>query len=184
MPELVYADSDIRYFAKDYPKIPFTFLNTGDLAAGQIVGLKEDGYADAVRRTTLTAQADAAATQLSVEDASLFKVGDTVALMKADGTVVEDLGAITAVDEVGNTITVTTAVTEVHAIGSYVYVADGTEKALAILAEPVVDEGEAVVANVYLGGAFEEEVIKGLDAVSRADLGARTVAGILIVPGC
>lgn len=184
MPEIVYADTDIRYFAKDYPKIPFTFLNTGDLAAGQIVGLKEDEYADAVRRTTLAAEAAAEATQLSVDDASIFKVGDTAVLMKADGSVAEDLGAITAVDANNNTITVTTAVTAAHAIGSYVYVSDGTEKALAILAEPVIDEGEAVVANAYLGGAFEESLIIGLDAIAKADLGARTVAGILIVPGC
>jgi len=184
MPEIVYGDVDIRCFAKDYPKIPLTFLNTGDLSAGQVVGLKEDGYAQAVRRTTLTAQANATADELSVNDATLFKVGDIAGLMKADRTAVENLGAITAVDTVANSITVTTAVTEAHAIGSYVYVADKSEKALAILAEPVIDEGEAVIANVYLGGAFEKELIIGLDAVAKADLGAREVAGILIVPGC
>ncbi len=183
MPEIIYSDNDIRYFAKDYPKIPLTFLGTGDIPAGQVIGIASDGYANKVRRTTLAAQADAAATQLSVADASLFKVGDNVTIMKADGTTVENLGAITAVDTANNTITVTTPVTAVHSIGSYAYVADGSEKAVAILEEPVIDEGEAVVANVYLGGAFNESLIEGLDALAKADLGARSVAGILIVPG-
>lgn len=184
MKEIVYGDIDIRHFAKDYTKIPMTFLNTGDIPAGQVIGQKSNGYAAKVRRTTLTAQAGAAATQLSVTDASIFRVGDNATLVKADGTAVEDLGAITAVDIDGNKITVTNAVAASHAIGSFVYSADGSETAVAILAEPVIDEGDAVVANVYLGGAFTESMIEGLDAKAKADLGARTVAGILIVPCC
>ena len=184
MQEQVYSDVDIRYFSKDYCKIPMTFLSTGYIPAGTVVGQKADGYGHKVRRTTLTNNAAAGANELVVADATLFKVGDVVGLMKADGSAVENLGAVTNIIVADNKVVVTTAVTAAHAAGSYAYVADGSQKALAILSEPVIDEGIEVVANVYIGGCFNENMVSGLDTIARTDLGARTVTGILIVPGC
>ncbi len=184
MSEVLYEDQEIRHFSKDYTKIPMTFLNTGDMVAGVVIGETADGYGNKVRRTTLTSNASAAATELVVADVSIFKGGDIVSIMKVDGSSVEELGAITAIAPVDKKITVTTAVTAAHTSGSYAYVRDGSQKAVGILADTIIDEGDAVVANVYIGGAFDSALIKGLDSIAKADLGARIVAGILIVPGC
>lgn len=184
MKEILYADAEIRHFSKDYCKIPMTFVNTGSIAAGAVIGETTDGYGNRVRRTTLTSNAAAAATELVVSDVTLFKIGDEVSIMKADGSSVENLGAITNIIVAEKKIVPTTPVTAAHAAGSFAYVADGSQKAVGILAEPVIDEGEAVVANVYIGGCFENNLITGLDQIAKTELAARVVAGILIVPGC
>ena len=180
--EKVYTDQEIRYFSRDYAKIPLTFLNTGDIPAGKVIGIRNDGYGERVRRTTLTAQAAAAATTLVVEDAALFKVGDTISIMNADLTGIEELGTVTAINAADKELTVATAVTAVHAVGSYVYASDGSEKAVGLLADPVIDEGEAVIANIYLEGHFSTMLLSGLDDIAKQDLRAREVAGITIIP--
>lgn len=178
----VYQDMDIRYFAAHCPTISMTFLNTGNLMPGQVIGEMSDGYANKVRRTTLSSDAAAAATELFVADISLFQIGDTIALRKADSSEIENLGAVKSIIAEEHKLVVTTALMAAHPTGTYIYVADGSEKAVAILAEPVIDFSEAVTANVYLGGCFIASSISGMDAVAKSDLGARVVSDILIVP--
>ena len=151
----------------------------GDLLAGTVLGKRSDGQYAPVRRTTLSADEAIGQTVLSVTDPTKFSVGMTVSIMEADGTEVENLGAITAVGE--GTITVTTALTAAKTSGAYVYVADGST-ALVILGENVPNQAAAVNAEAYLGGVFYTNMLVGMDALAKKDLGARVVDNVTVVP--
>lgn len=180
MSEEIYVDRDPRYVARECVKIPLTFLNCGDIDCGAIVGLKSDGYGQRVRRASLTADAAANATQLVLDNIPVNK-GDSVYIMKPDGTVLENLGAVTDINIATKTVTVTTGLTAAHAAGSFLFVKDGSEKAVGILAEPIADDGSEIQANVYIEGIFDTEIVTGIDSLSLKDLNARVVNNILIV---
>ena len=180
MNEVIYVDNDPRYVARECVKIPLTFQNCGDIDCGAIVGIKSDGYAQKVRRATLTSDAAASATQLVLDNISVNR-GDSVCIMKADGSVLENLGAITDINITTKTVTVTTGLTAAHAAGSFLFVKDGSEKAVGILAEPITDDGSEIQANVYIEGIFDTNIVTGIDSISLKDLNARTVNNILIV---
>lgn len=181
MNEVIYVDRDPRYATGECcVKIPLTFLNSGDIDTGCIVGVKEDGYAEKVRRATLTADAAVSATQLVIDSISI-KIGDSVHIMKVDGTALEDLGTVTNINTETKTVTVTTGLTAAHAAGSFLFVKDGSEKAVGVLAEPVIDDGSEFVASVYIKGVFDTNYVTGIDSISLKDLNARIVKNILIV---
>jgi hypothetical protein len=157
----------------------------GELVSGTVLGrITASGQYARVRRTTLIADEAIGQTVLSVTDASIFSVGQTVSIMKADKTELEDLGAITARDLTpdANTITVTNALVAAKTAGAYVFVNDGSEVALVILAEEVPDQAAAVNVQAYLGGPFYTSMLVAMDALARADLGARVVNDLTIVP--
>lgn len=151
-----------------------------DLLAGTVLGKNADGYYAPVRRTTLTADAATGQTELSVNDPTIFSLGQVIHIREADGAEAEDLGAITAIGE--NSITVTNALSAAISTGAYVYVADGSETAKVILAENVPAQAAAVNAKAYLGGVFYSNMLVGLDAVAKADLGARVIDEFTIIP--
>ncbi|MEW6423170.1 MAG: hypothetical protein AB1523_00240 [Bacillota bacterium] len=155
----------------------------GDLVSGTVLGrITASGKYARLRRTTLSADGAIGQTVLSVVDASIFKVGQTVSIMEADGTELENLGAITAIDLGANTITVTNALAAAKTAGAWVFVNDGSEVAKVILAEEVPDQAADVNVRAYLGGLFYTSKLVGMDALARADLGARVVEDITVVP--
>lgn len=167
-------------------RLPATIpASAGDIDAGTIMGQRTaDGVILPVRRCLLAANAAQAANVLNVGAANInkFKVGDVVAIrVKATGAI-QNLGAVTA--KGADTITVTNALAEAHTANqSYVYVADGTEAARGIMEYSVLDDSEPQQVSPYVGGAFYENQLIGLDDLAIADLGARrTLGGLLIVP--
>lgn len=180
MSEVIYVDNDPRYIARECVKIPLTFQNCGDIECGAIVGIKSDGYGERVRRAALTADAAASATQLVLDSIPVNK-GDSVYIMKVDGSALENLGAVTDINTATKTVTVTTGLTAAHATGSFLFVKDGSEKAVGVLAEPISDDGSEIQANVYIEGIFDTDIVTGVDILSLKDLNARVVNNILIV---
>ena len=157
----------------------------GDLVSGTVLGkITATGEYARVRRTTLSGDEAIGQTVLSVADASIFSIGQTVSIMEADKSEPEDLGAITALDltQGANTITVTNALVAAKSTGAYVFVNNGSEKALLILVEEVPNQAIAVNVQAHLGGPFFTNMLVGMDALARADLGARVVNDLTIVP--
>lgn len=152
----------------------------GELLAGTILGKRSDGQYAKVRRTTLSADEAIGQTVLSVTDPTIFSIGQTVKIMEADGTEVENLGAITAIG--ADTITVTTALVAAKTSGAYVYVADGSETALVVLGENVPNQSSSSNVEALLGGVFYSNMLLGMDALAKRDLGARTVDTVTIIP--
>lgn len=180
MSEVIYTDREPRYIEKGCIAIPLTFQNCGDMDCGCVVGIKSDGYGQKVRRAALTADAAANATQLVIDSIPINK-GDSVYIMKPDGSALENLGAVTEINIATKTVTVSTGLTAAHAAGSFLFVKDGSEKAIGILAEPIADDGSEIQANIYVKGIFDMGVVTGLDSISIKDLNARVVNNILIV---
>ncbi len=157
--------------------------NQGDLLAGTVLGkITASGKYAPVRRTTLSADVAAGQTDLSVADPDKFLVGQVVSIQEADGSEVENLGAITAVNAAQGVISVTTGLTAAKSTGAYIYVNDGSETARVILNEPVLNQHADVNVEALLGGVFYSSQLIGIDSVSRSDLGARVVDGYTIVP--
>ncbi|HWP96417.1 MAG TPA: hypothetical protein VN426_06170 [Syntrophomonadaceae bacterium] len=153
----------------------------GELLAGTVLGKKSsDSQYAPVRRSTLSAGEAIGQTVLSVTDPKVFSIGQTVSIQEADGSEVENLGAITAKDD--TTVTVTTALTAAKSSGAYIYVADGSETALVILNENVPNQNVAVNAEACLGGVFYTNMLVGMDALAKKALGARVVDSVTIVP--
>lgn len=182
-----YSDRQILAFPEHQGPIVSVLLTAGqgDLVSGTLLGkITASGKYARVRRTTLSADEAIGQTVLSVADASIFSVGQTVSIKEADGSELEDLGAITARDLTNNanTITVTNALAAAKTTGAYLFVNDGSEKALVILAEEVPTQAADVNVQSYLGGPFYTNMLVGMDALARADLGARVVNDLTIVP--
>lgn len=180
MSEVIYVDRDPRYVTRECVRIPLTFLNCGDLDAGCIVGIKSNGYGERVRRAALTADGAINATQIVI-DSIPFKVGDSVYIMKMDGSAVENLGAITNINTETKTVTVTTGLAAPYAAGSFLFVKDGSEKAVGVLAEPIIDDGSEIQANVFIEGIFDTNIVTGIDSISLKDLYGRVVNNILVL---
>ncbi|MED0680581.1 hypothetical protein P4T20_14960 [Aneurinibacillus thermoaerophilus] len=183
----VFVDKQITYFSGgEKHKVPITLASlTGDLDAGTVLGLStDDGLYRPVRRTTLTANAASGDTALSVGDAyTLFKPGDKVSVMKADGSGLQDAGTVQSIDTIAKKITVTTALTAAVNSGGFVFVSDGSEVARVILAQPIPDAPSPKVATVYVGGTFYTDQLVGLDAIALKDLSARQpIPNMTIVP--
>lgn len=178
--ETIYVDKDPRYVTKECVEIPLTFKSCGDIDCGCIIGIKSDNYGQRVRRAALTADAAANATQLTIDSIPMNK-GDSVCIMKSDGSSLENLGTVTDINTITKMVTVTTGLTAAHAAGSFLFVKDGSEKAVGILAEPVTDDDSEIQANVYIKGIFDKNIVTGIDSISLKDLNARIVNNILIV---
>jgi hypothetical protein len=171
----------------DAIRLPATIpVNAGDIDAGQVMGVRTaDSMLLPVRRCLLAADAANAATTLTVGAANVgkFKVGDPVSLRNLAGTVVQNLGTVSAV--AATTITVTTALAAAYTTNqAYLYVADGTEVAKAIMEYVVLNDAvNPVGVSPYVSGMMYEAELTGLDPVAIADLGARrSLGGVLIVP--
>ncbi|WCK55424.1 hypothetical protein PP175_05595 [Aneurinibacillus sp. Ricciae_BoGa-3] len=185
-----FIDKQITYTADGAKhKFPISLAPlTGDLDAGVVLGLTTaDGLYRPVRRTTLTAQAAVpaagSAQTLKVQDITPFKVGDSLTVMANDGTQKQTVGAITAIDSTTNTITVTTALTTAVASGGFVFVGDGSEVALVILAQPIPDGPASKTATVFVGGVFFTDQLIGLDDLAKKDLMVRQpLPNMTIIP--
>lgn len=170
----------IAFLGHGGPIVSVVIAPGQELLAGTVLGKNADGYYAPVRRTTLSADEAIGQNELSVTDPSIFAVGQEVAIREADGSETEELGAITAIGE--NSITVTNALVAAKSTGAYVYVADGSETAKVVLGENVPARATAVNAEAYLGGVFYSNMLIGLDAPAKADLGARVVDDVTIIP--
>jgi len=152
--------------------------NTGDLDKGTILGVTTaDSLFRPVRRYTLTVAAAAAVTSVEVTSTANIKVGDTVSVMQAAGTGVESGGAVTAVvvNGANATVTFTTATAEALAVGDYLYVSDGSQKALVVLADVVLDAASNKISNAYVAGKFVQSQLVGVDSFVLSDLKARQI---------
>lgn len=60
---------------------------------------------------------------------------------------------------------------------------DGSEKAVGILAFPADAQtaGQNIGATMFVKGYFKESALTGLDEAAKADMGARSAEGVLIV---
>ncbi|NOV01352.1 hypothetical protein [Paenibacillus planticolens] len=149
--------------------------NTGVLDKGTILGASTaDSLYRPVRRSALTAAVGTAATTATVTDGSIFanSIGAAAALVKADGTGVVTCGTITAVN--GNTVTISAPGTA-FVIGDFLYVKDGSEKALLILGDFVPDAASNKIANAFVAGKFYQSQLVGVDAFVTKDLVARSI---------
>lgn len=178
---LQYTDKQILLVADyhEWDRIAVTIApGTGDLDKGTVLGVgTADGLFRPVRRYALNAAAVSGVTAVQVAGTPNINVGDTVSVMKADGTGVENGGAVTAVTANGGntTITFTTATAEALVVGDYVYVSDGSQKAVAVLGDVVWDASSNKIANAYLGGKFVQSRLVGVDAIVVSDLHARSI---------
>ncbi|MFB5192788.1 hypothetical protein [Alicyclobacillus fastidiosus] len=176
----VYTDKQIILNADHHIKdrIPITIApNTGDLDRGTILGVgTADGLFRPVLRTTVAAATDPANPQvigLAAGTGAMFTVGQTVAAMAASNGAVQQLGTITAIN--GDNITVQTELTVALAQGDYFYVADGSQKALVVLADVVLDAASNKISNAYVAGKFVQSALVGVDAIAISDLRARQI---------
>jgi hypothetical protein len=162
-------------------RIPITIApNTGDLDKGTILGVQTtDGLFHPVRRYALSTAAASGATSVTVTGATLFQVGDTVSVMQAAGTGVEPAGTVssTVYNSGANTTTVTfsTATAEALVVGDFIYASDGSQKALVILADVVLDATSNKVSNAYVAGKFVKSQLVGVDSIALTDLSARSI---------
>jgi hypothetical protein len=108
-----------------------------------------------------------------VTDASVFAVGDV--LKKTDGTVI---GTVQGIDVTTNPDTVTlqaNAAVNVAAATDIV-ASDGSEKA-AVIADEATDGAEDTVISPYISGLLKENLLSGLDASAKTELGGRSLPG-------
>jgi hypothetical protein len=149
-----------------------------DLDVGTILGVTtSDSLFRPVRRYPLTAIASSGATSLQVATGAVLNVGDTVSVMKADGTGVESVGTVSSVTVSGGnaTVVVSTATAEALAVGDFLYVSDGSQKALVVLADVVLDASQNKIASAYVAGKFFQSKLVGLDSFAISDLMARSI---------
>lgn len=157
----------------------------GDIDAGQLMGIRTaDKLLLPTRRALITADAANNVKVVTVgAAASKFKVGDTVSWRTLTDATAHDMGAVTAVTATTVTFTNDTGSAITHN-QAYLYVADGTEKAVAIMEYAVLNDADVTQgASPYVAGVFTETDLIGFDDVALADLGARrTLGGLVIVP--
>lgn len=182
-----YSDRQVLAFPEHRGPIISVLLaaGQGDLVSGTVLGrITASGKYARVRRTTLSAGEAIGETVLSVNDASIFVVGQTVSIKETDGTELENLGAITAINQTAgaNTITVTNALIAAKNVGAWIFVNDGSEVAKVILAEEVPDQTVDVNVQAYIGGTFYTNMLVYMDALARSDFGARVVEDWTVVP--
>lgn len=165
--------------------IPITIAaNTGDLDKGTImgVGTADDLFRPVIRTTVLaSAIATPQVINVAVGTGSKFTVGQTASSMKADGTTIQALGTITAINN--DVITVSAPLTTALNNGDYFYVSDGSQKAVVILAYPIMDASSPKIGQGELGAVYWQDQLVGLDPIAIKDLGARQIPDdILVVP--
>jgi len=159
-------------------RIPVTIApNTGDLDMGTVLGVSTaDGLFRPVIRITVTATAVASPQVLNAKIAgsgAKFAIGQNVSSMNSDGTSVQALGTITAIN--GDAITVQTELTTALVDGSYLYVSDGSQKAVVVLGDVVWDAAANKISNAYVAGKFIQSRLVGVDALVISDLHARSI---------
>lgn len=149
-----------------------------DLDAGTILGVTTaDNLFRPVRRYPLTAAAASGATSLQVAAGAVLNVGDPVSVMKADGTGVESVGTVSSVTVAGGnaTVVVSTATAEALNVGDFLYVSDGSQTAVVVLADVVLDSSQNRIASAYVAGKFFQSKLVGLDSFAVKDLGGRLI---------
>jgi hypothetical protein len=179
-----FADKQIHVHPSRHT-IPITIApNTGDLDKGTILGVSTaDGLYRPVIRTTVKATQPGNPQVITVSPGTgtQFTVGQIVAAMHADGSGVQQLGAIQAIN--GDAVTVQTSLQSALNDGDYLFVADGSQKALVVLAYPVMDSTQPKIAQADLGGIYWKDQLVGLDPIAIRDLGAREIPdNILVIP--
>lgn len=177
-PGFTFVDKQIMLNA-DYhimDRIPITIApNTGALDKGTILGVSSvDGLFHPVTRTTIAANTVAANPQvIGVANASIFFVGQTVSTMSATSGTVQTLGTITAIN--GNNITVSTELTTEAMANDWFYVSDGSQTAVVVLGDVVLDAASNKIANAYVAGKFVQSQLVGVDSIAVSDLKARQI---------
>lgn len=177
---LQFSDKQIILNADQHIKDRITVTiapSTGDLDKGTILGVgTADGLFRPVLRTTVPAAVALANPQViavAVGTGVKFTVGQTVAAMSATTGAVQQLGTITAIN--GDNITVSTELTTALAANDWFYVADGSQKALVVLADVVLDAASNKISNAYVAGKFVQSQLVGVDSIVLSDLGARSI---------
>jgi hypothetical protein len=170
----IHADHNIRN------KIAVTIApNIGsDLDRGTILGVTTgDSLFRPVRRYLIQANAASGVQVITVPGGAVINVGDTVSVMKADGTGVESGGAVTSIVVNGNNLDIhfTTVTAEALTTSDFLYVSDGSQVALVVLADVVLDAAQARIASAYFAGSFYQSKLIGVDTFSIKDLGARSI---------
>jgi len=178
----VYLDKQICVHADHHIRDKFAVTiapNIGsDLDRGTILGVTtSDSLFRPVRRYLLQASALSGVTVVTVPGGAVINVGDTVSVMKADGTGVESGGAVTSIVVNGNNLDIhfTTVTAEALATTDFLYVSDGSQVALVVLADVVLDATQARIASAYYAGSFYQTKLIGLDPFSIKDLLARSI---------
>lgn len=149
-----------------------------DLDAGTILGVSTaDNLFRPVRRYALTAAAASGLLAVTVPGGAVINVGDTVSVMKADGTGIESGGAVTSVVVNGNNLDIhfTTATAEALVAGDFLFVSDGSQTALVVLADVVLDAPQNRIASAYVAGKFFQSKLVGVDSFTLKDLKARVI---------
>jgi hypothetical protein len=149
-----------------------------DLDVGTILGVSTaDSLFRPVRRYLIQAAAASGVQVVTVPGGAVINVGDTVSVMKADGTGIESGGAVTSIVVNGNNLDIhfTTVTAEALAVSDFLYVSDGSQKALVVLADVVLDATQNKIASAYVAGKFFQSKLVGLDSFAINDLKARSI---------
>lgn len=177
---LQFSDKQIILNADQHIKdrIPITVApNTGDLDKGTILGAgTTDGLFRPVLRTTVAAATPPANPQVigvAAGTGAKFTVGQTVSAMSATTGTIQALGTITAIN--GDNITVQTELTAALAANDWFYVSDGSQKALVVLADVVMDATVNKISNAYVAGKFVQSQLIGVDSIALNDLHGRSI---------
>ncbi|WP_088185839.1 hypothetical protein [Desulfosporosinus sp. FKA] len=177
---LQFSDKQIILNADHHIKDRITITiapNTGNLDKGTILGAgTSDGLFRPVTRTTVagaTAVANPQVIAVATGTGAKFTVGQTVEAMSATTGVVQQLGTITAINS--DNITVQTELTTALAANDWFFVADGSQKALVVLADVVLDAVSNKISNAYVAGKFVQSQLVGIDSIVLGDLKARSI---------
>lgn len=140
-----------------------TFLaGQGKLAVGQVIGkITATGKYGKYKRTTVAVTAALGATDVTLTDATGFKVGDNIVI----GT--EAAKAITAI--AANVVTVSALAAE-QAAGVDAKANNGLEVAVGILADDADTTSGDAAGAYYVHGFFKESALKNLNATAKTDL--------------
>lgn len=177
---LQFSDKQILLFSDyhQWDRIPVTIApNTGDLDKGTVLGVSTaDGLFRPVLRTTVAAATAPASPQVigvAAGTGAKFAVGQTVSAQIVSTGAVEALGTITAIN--GDNITVQTELTTALSEGDWFYVSDGSQTAVAVLGDVVLDAAANKIANAFLGGKFVQSRLVGVDSIVVSDLHGRSI---------
>jgi hypothetical protein len=141
------------------------------IGRGDVVGvITASGLIRRRTRATVTGTAFATdSTTGTVDDASVFKVGDVI--KNSAGATVGTISAIS-----GNTITLGANAAVAVATGANVFGSDGSQTAKGIADEGSNGTGDTPI-SVFISGLLDESQILRLDSTAKADLAGASVAG-------
>jgi hypothetical protein len=137
----------------------------GIVAKGRVLGkITASSKFAPYASTTLTVQAAAGATAITVADASAFIAGDTIIIGSEAAKTIQSINYAT------NVITLTAATAAIQAIGVSVQTNDGRQTAVCILDNDQDTTLSDAGASAFIAGIFDSTKILGLDVAARTAL--------------